>query len=269
MWYKNFWARKYTLPMSQSIYETAKAITVRPASEVGRPRQQTQPPARQPSLLHSLLSLFGWLLILTLMLVSVVTLLSVWLMSSTARDLFNLDTKTTIVTSQAVVESIRRVNKQIFMEHYNTVDIDYTEAPEGWLRLLGIDQSFVLLLKGRVPAGFDLSQLQERDVWVSSDGKRVQLVLPPPMIFVDNVNIDFEASRILAQRDTCPTGLCRDQLDVFKEQMMPQGRTLLIAASQRSGILTQVANDGKLYYEQLLKSLGFEEVRVVIRGEVG
>lgn len=254
--------------MSQSIYETAQAITVRPASEVSHPREPLPPPTPQPSILRSLLNFFGWLTILTLVLVSIVTLTSVWLMSSTARDLFNLDTQTTIVSSQAVVESIKQVNKQIFVEHYNTVDIDYTEAPEGWLQLLGIDQSFVLLLKGRVPAGFDLSQLQASDVWVSSDGKRVQLVLPPPEIFYDNVNIDFEHSRILAQRDTCPDFLCQNQLTVFKEQMMPAGRALLMAASEQSGILTQVANDGTRYYEGLLKSLGFAEVRVVVRGEI-
>ena len=256
--------------MSQSIYETAQAITVRPANTVSRPLPASPAAtAPQPSLLRSVLTFFGWLTILTLVLVAAVTLASVWLMSNTARDLFNLDTKTTIVSSQAIVESIKGVNKQIFIEHYNTVDIDYTEAPEGWLRLLGIDQSFVLLLKGRVPAGFDLTQLRPEDVWVSSDDKRVQLVLPPPMIFVDNVNLDLENSRILAERDSCPDFLCQNQLGVFKDQMVPEGRKLLMAASQQSGILDQVANDGKVYYEQFLKSLGFEEVRVLIRGEVG
>ncbi|MCE7981199.1 MAG: DUF4230 domain-containing protein [Caldilinea sp. CFX5] len=256
--------------MSQSIYETAQAITVQPPQAVSRPQSATQPAvAPQPSLLRSFFTFLGWLTILTLVLVAVVTLSSVWLMSNTARDLFNLDTKTTIVTSQAIVESIKGVNKQIFIEHYNTVDIDYTEAPEGWLRLLGINQSFVLLLKGRVPAGFDLSQLRPEDVWVSSDGRRVQLVLPPPMLFVDNVNIDFENSRILAERDSCPDFLCQNQLGVFKDQMLPEGRKLLMAASQQSGILDEVANDGKVYYEQFLKSLGFAEVRVLIRGEVG
>lgn len=254
--------------MSQSIYETAQAITHRSPSDVSQPLNP-QPPAPQPSLLRSLLNFLGWLTILTLVLVAVVTLSSVWLMSNTARDLFNIDTKTTIVTSQAIVESIKGVNKQVFIEHYNTVDIDYTEAPEGWLRFLGVDQSFVLLLKGRVPAGFDLTELRPEDVWVSSDGRRVQLVLPPPMIFIDNVNIDFEHSRILAERDSCPDFLCQNQLGVFKEQMLPEGRRMLMAASQRSGILSQVANDGKVYYEQFLKSLGFEEVRVLIREEVG
>ncbi|MEZ4868743.1 MAG: DUF4230 domain-containing protein [Caldilineaceae bacterium] len=225
--------------------------------------------APQPSLLRSIVSFVGWLTAVTLVLFAVVALASVWLMSSTARDIFNLDTKTTIVTSQAVVQSIQQVNKQIFIEHYNTVDVDYTEAPESWLRFLPIEQHFVLLLKGRVPAGFDLSQLQAEDVWVSSDGRRVQLVLPPPIIFRDNVNIDFEHSRILTIRDTCPTGLCQEPLAVFKDQLLPEGRKLLVTASQQSGILSQAATDGKLYYEQWLKALGFDEVRVLIRGEVG
>ena len=259
--------------MSQSIHDTAKAITVRPTDEGNHaliPGQAALPaPAPQPSLLRSLLNLMGWLLIITLVLVAVVTLSSVWLMSNTARDLFNSDTTTTIVSSQAIVQSIRQVNKQIFVEHYNTVDIDYTEAPQGWLGFLGVDQSFVLLLKGRVPAGFDLSELKESDLWISSDGKRVQLILPPPMIFVENVNIDFEHSRILAQRDTCPDFLCQDSLHVFKEEMLPEGRRLLMEASERSGIMTQVANDGIRYYENFLKALGFEEVRVVISGDVG
>lgn len=103
--------------MSQSIYDTAKAITVRPTDAVTYPQEppQSPPTAPQPSLLRTLLNFFGWLLILTLVLVAVVTLSSVWLMSNTARDIFNVDTKTTIVTSQAIVQSIRQVNKQIFV----------------------------------------------------------------------------------------------------------------------------------------------------------
>jgi hypothetical protein len=187
--------------------------------------------------------------------------------TDTARDIFAGGTNVQIVTGQAVVESIRQVNKQVFLEHYNTVDIDYSEAPAGWLRYLPIRQSFVVLLKGRVPAGFDLSQLRPEDVWVSRDGRRVQVVLPPPVIFAENVSIDLENSRVLTLNDSCPSILCQDKLVAFKDQMVPQGRELLMEASLRSGIMGQVANDGQRYYEQFLKSLGFEEVRVIIRQE--
>ncbi len=255
--------------MDKSIIETANAISRRPPAAIEEPPVSNPSPSTQPSLLRSVLGFIGWLLVITLVLGTVVTVGSVWLMSNTARDLFSLDTRTTIVTSQAVVESIRRVNKQIFIEHYNTVDIDYSEAPQGWLRVLPIEQNFVLLLKGRVPAGFDLSTLGEADVWVSSDGSRVQLILPPPEIFADNVNLDLENSRLLAQNDRCPDFLCQNQLDVFQAQLLPEGRQLLINASLRSGILDEVARDGQLYYENLLRGLGFSEVRVVVRGDDG
>ena len=163
--------------------------------------------------------------------------------------------------------SIKQANKQILVEHYNTVDIDYSEAPAGWLGLLPIQQNFVLLLKGRVPAGFDLESLSADNIWISSDGRRVQLVLPPPVIFTENIALDLENSRILGESDTCPDFICQDQLSTLQEQLLPQGRHLLAEASMRSGILEQVAQDGQRYYEQLLTALGFTEVRVVISAE--
>lgn len=249
--------------MDKSIIETANAVRrALPVSE-----EITPPPPAPPSLLRSVVGFIGWLIVITLGLGTLVTAGTLWLMSNTARDLFSLDTRTTIVTSQAVVESIRRVNKQVLIEHYNTVDLDYREAPEGWLRILPLEQNFVLLLKGRVPAGFDLSALSEADVWISSDGQRVQLILPPPEVFVDNVNLDLEGSRLLAQSDSCPDFLCQNQLTVFQEELIPEGRKLLINASLRSGILDEAARDGQLYYENFLRALGFLEVRVVVRGD--
>ena len=192
---------------------------------------------------------------------------SVWLVSDTTRDLFSMDTRSTVITGQSVVESIQRVNKQVFIEHYNAIDIDYSEAPEGWLGWLPIEQQYVLLLKGRVPAGFDLRELEVSDVWISEDGRRAQLTLPPPIIFEENVAVDFEYSRILVQRDTCPSSLCQDPLTAFQKEMLPEGKRLLIEASERSGIMQQAAGDGVRYYTELLQSLGFDEVRVFVRGE--
>jgi len=78
-----------------------------------------------------------------------------------------------VQSSASVLEGIRHVNKLILIEHYNAVDITYTEAPENWTKMLGLKQEFVVLVRGRVPAGFDLAQLQEDDIWVSEDGKAV------------------------------------------------------------------------------------------------
>ncbi len=171
----------------------------------------------------------------------------------------------TVTAGAPVLEAIKHVNKQIFIEHYNAVDVTYTEVPD-WVGIFGIRQEFIVLIRGRVPAGFDLQQLSEKDVWVSADRKRVQLTLPSPIIFKDNVFIDFENSRILSQSDTCPNFICEDNLVAYQSQVMPTGRDKLIEFALKNGILEQSAKDGKEYYEQFLKSLGFEEVRVIVNG---
>lgn len=171
----------------------------------------------------------------------------------------------TPVAGKPILEAIKHVNKQIFIEHYNAVDMIHTEEPD-WGSLFGIKQEFIVLVRGRVPAGFDLQQLSEDDLWVSTDGKRVQLTLPSPIIFRDNVFIDFENSHIIAQRDSCPNLLCEDDLVTYQNQVMPAGRDKLIEFALGNGILDQAAKDGQEYYYQFLKSLGFEEVRVVVSG---
>ena len=172
----------------------------------------------------------------------------------------------TVIERRGVVEAIRSVNKQIFIEHYNMVDVEYTEAPPGWAGALGLQQEFIVLVRGRVPAGFDLAQVAEDNVWISRDGKRVQLTLPPPTIFEDNVSLDLESSRVLAQSDSCPDFLCQDDLSAFQGDVLPVAQGLLVEYAHENGILDQAARDGKVFYEQLLKSLGFEDVRVIVDG---
>lgn len=170
---------------------------------------------------------------------------------------------------QTILEAVMHVNKQIFIEHYSAVDMTYSEIPKNWLSFLGeigVSQEVVVLIRGRIPSGFDLQQLDKDDIWVSADGKRAQITLPTPEIFEENVSIDFENSRILSQSDTCPNFLCEETLIAYQNQVLPAGRDHLIEFARQSGILEQAAKDGKDYYEQLLKSLGFEEVRVVVTG---
>lgn len=178
-------------------------------------------------------------------------------------------TRATVATGPVILEAVKHVNKQIFIEHYETIDITRSETPTGWLGWLGslgVKQEFVVLLRGRVPAGFDLAQLGAADIWVSADGRRAQITLPPPQIFADNVAIDFANSRVLAQSDRCPNVLCSSDIAAYQSQVLPAGQQRMIEAAQQHGILEQAADEGRAYFEQLLRSLGFSEVRVVVRG---
>lgn len=175
-------------------------------------------------------------------------------------------TTSAIASQAAILERVQRVNKQILIEHYNAVDVRYTEVPEGFLGSLGLKQEFVMLIRGRVPAGLDMQKLSEDDLWISGDGRRVQLTLPTPEVFRDQVSIDFENSYILTQRDTCPGFICQNDLEAYQGEILPTGRDLLIEYGLRNGILEQAARDGRSYYEQFLSALGFEEVRVIVTG---
>lgn len=174
-----------------------------------------------------------------------------------------------LVTGPAVLEAIDHVNKQIFIEHYLVVDVYHTDAPDvlpELLTKLGIRQEFVVLIRGRVPAGFDLQRLNKSHIWTSADGKRVQFILPAPTVFKDNVSIDFENSRILTRKDTCPSVLCEDELVVYQNEVLPRAKDILIERALQNGILEQTARDGKVFYEQFLISLGFEEADVIVTG---
>jgi hypothetical protein len=178
-------------------------------------------------------------------------------------------TSTTTVGPQ-IIEAVRRVNKQIFIEHYAGVEIRHLDAPGGWatfLRNLGVRQEFLVLIRGRVPAGIDLSQLRPEDVWVSSDGRRVQITLPPPQVFTDQVTLDLANSRIIENTDFCPGFICpRTELEQFFQSVDAEAKAALVEAAIESGILSQAARDAETYYTQFLNSLGIAEVRVIVRG---
>lgn len=189
-----------------------------------------------------------------------------WVYQSLVVRNLTFETKTSFRSGASVIEAVRHVNKQIFIEHYEVVDIDYRQAPQNWLALLGVEQSFVLLLRGNVPAGIDARKIASDNIWISPNGKRVQLTLPPPQVFEDNVSIDFQRSRILAVKDTCPDLICDNDVMAYQNQLLPEGRQLLIDDAIENGIYDQVAESAKSYYEQLLKTLGFDEVQVVVTG---
>jgi len=80
------------------------------------------------------------------------------------------------------------------------------------------------------------------------------------------VAIDFERSRILAQSDSCPNLVCEDDLVAYQNEILPTGRDELIKFAREAGIIEQVVKDGGTYYSAFLRSLGFDEVRVIVDG---
>jgi hypothetical protein len=193
-----------------------------------------------------------------------------WRALGVAQAMFAAQPTQVIQVGPTLLEQVRQVNKQIFVEHYLAVEISYMETYAVLnqpLSALGIKNEYVIILRGRVPAGIDLSQMSSADIWVSADGQRAQVTLPAPRIFTENVAVDLEHSRIITQAAACPGFLCPNgQLVAYQRSIEPVGRARLIAAAEEAGIKAQAAIEAQSYYEQLLNALGIAEVRVVIPG---
>ncbi len=194
----------------------------------------------------------------------------VWSIAQTFQQVSAPPISSTTTVGPQIIEAVRRVNKQIFIEHYAGVEVRHLDAPGGWaafLYNLGVRQEFLVLIRGRVPAGIDLSQLRDEDIWVSRDGRRVQITLPPPVIFREQIALDLVNSRIIENTDFCPGFICpQSGIESFFQSVDAEAKAALAEAAIEAGILAQAARDAEVYYTQLLNSLGFAEVRVVVRG---
>ncbi|MCO6451824.1 MAG: DUF4230 domain-containing protein [Caldilineales bacterium] len=123
------------------------------------------------------------------------------------------------------------------------------------LRYLGGREYVLMLIYGDIKAGFDLQDMKVEDLWM--DGRRVQLTLPPPKIL--STSIDFDQTRLVDYETSILVG---DDPE-FEKNVLADAVPLLERAAIEAGILQRAKEYGALYFENHLRSLGFEEVRVV------
>jgi hypothetical protein len=159
------------------------------------------------------------------------------------------------------VVSIQKIKAQAELStvEYNTVTEIYNEnAANGWLDdLLGNKERLLMMVYGDVEAGFDLSKLDKNDLW--SDGERVRLVLPAPEIL--NSSIDFDRTHIVFYDNNL---IFDENNPNLQGEALKNAKAAIEEAALREGVLDQANQYGKVYFENLLYSLGFTDVEVVV-----
>lgn len=163
-----------------------------------------------------------------------------------------------IVNIQAI-----KAQADLITVEYGTVTEIYNETPpEGWLdSALGNKEKLLMLVYGDVQAGFDLDKLEEDDLW--TDGKRVRLVLPSPEILA--TTIDFDRTHIVYYENKL---LLDDNDPNLQGEALEQAQESVKQAALSEGVLEKANDHGKLYFENLLYSLGFTEVEVVVDAQI-
>ncbi len=168
-----------------------------------------------------------------------------------------IPTNTPLPPPVVSIEAVRAKAELSTVEQSVIAEIYKENLPTGWLdNTLGTKEQLLMLVYGNVRAGFDLSTLQEKDLW--TDGKRVRLVLPAPKIL--NSSLNFSRTHIVYYKNNLMLEKNNPNLE---GEALAQAQKAIEQAAMAEGILQQANSYGKAYFENLLYSLGFSEVEVV------
>ena len=119
-----------------------------------------------------------------------------------------------------------------------------------------VGDRILLIAHGQVIAGFDLSQLRDEDIILSSDGETATITLPPAQILVNQ--LDSAKTRVYSRERGV---LTKGNIDLESEARRVAEQEILRAACE-DGILDRATQEGRRDMEGLVQALGFRQVTV-------
>ena len=160
----------------------------------------------------------------------------------------------------AVVEQVRRIGELSSAGYYE--ELVLTDRDESYLgelkRASGLNRvtgnsDFVLICKGRVRAGFDLTKVQGSDFATSGDTLRVAL---PPVEILDVVINPADYELFAGHRTHEET-----------TGLLLQAKQRLRADAIRDGVLEQAERSAENQLRNLFSAMGYREVLITFRRE--
>jgi hypothetical protein len=167
-------------------------------------------------------------------------------------------TPTPTPTPRVIITEVRalgRLESSIYMLQ-TVIDLE-REPTNVWERVLGTDK-LLLVASGEVVAGFDLARIEPKDIVVS--GNRVSIVLPPAEILYSKVDND---RTYVYER---ATGLFRAPDPRIESEARQLAERSMVERALEGGILERAERDGRTYLDAFLRSVGFEEVELLVSG---
>lgn len=194
--------------------------------------------------------------------VGAITFLAGRLTSSSAPTPTPRPTDTPLPPPVVTIQGIKSQAELSTVEMTTLAEIYNEQPPEGLIdEFLGTKEELLILAYGQVNAGFDLEKIKEEHLW--TDGKSVRLVLPAPEIL--NSSIDFDRTRIVYYDNSL---IFDDNNPNLQGEALAQAQQAIEQAALEAGILDQANDFGRLYFENLLYSLGFTDVEVVVDAQI-
>lgn len=192
------------------------------------------------------------LVIVVIIIIGIGTVVIVNRLNNTFSTVLNnlVSTKTTIITSDAVIDKIEQVS-ELTTTKYSIQLVAKSETVGGWFLLGTTNVKMLLIAKGMVRAGLDLAKLDASDVSVSDDGKSVTVHLPQVKI--------FDRDQILSSNpsDTyvydVQKGIAADTTTT-ETQLRGVANDQILEAACKDGIMDEATKNAKVVVEQLLQT---------------
>jgi hypothetical protein len=158
-----------------------------------------------------------------------------------------------------VITQVRELSRLEGVSFHVERVIDLKDKQQSVFGLLESEDAILLVASGDVVAGVDLGGLKPEDVVVSADRRSVTIKLPHAEIF--SARLDNERTFVHTRK----TDLLAQRKESLETEARQAAEKTLRAAAEEGGILKRADESVSRTVRALVKSLGFETVKVDFR----
>ncbi len=158
-----------------------------------------------------------------------------------------------------VITEVRELSRLEGVSYHVERVVDLKDKQESLFGLVTAQDAILLVASGDVTAGVDLAKLAPNDVTISADRRSVTIHLPPAEIFSSRLDND---RTYVHTRQTDLLATRKESLETDARRAAEQ---TLKSAAEDAGIIKRAEDSVGRTVRVLVRSLGFETVRVDFR----
>ena len=155
-----------------------------------------------------------------------------------------------------VITEVRELSRLEGVSYHIERVVDLKDEQQRLFGLVVAGDAILLVASGDVVAGVDLGRLQPSDVTVANDGRTVTLRLPKAEVF--SARLDNARTYVHSRN----TDLLAERHESLETRARQAAEQTLRAAAEDAGILRRAEESVARTVTSLVRSLGYESVRV-------
>jgi len=158
-----------------------------------------------------------------------------------------------------VITEIRELSRLEGVSFHVERVVDLKDKQQALFGMVPVEDAILLIASGDVTAGVDLGKLKPEDVVVSPDRRSVTVHLPHAEVF--SARLDNDRTVVHTRK----TDLLAERKESLETDARKAAEKTLRSAAEEGGILKRADESVARTVRGLVKSLGFEDVRVDFR----